>query len=183
MSSTYFKPASALLRKKRTKALTKLNFTPVVVSEGVEPEEPNSVSSPKVLLLTTKKRSESTEMSAAHRTKLGSISEDQQLPDGNWSEIYRKKCIICFENMSDAVFMNCGHGGICNECATAIWKRADTCHCCRSAIDHILRIEDTGKNTVSVISVTYAKTESPPASARRAEDPTTLTIESAITPV
>lgn len=83
---------------------------------------------------------------------------EKELPAGqNWAETCRKKCIVCFESRSDAVFMNCGHGGICSDCSTAIWKRADVCHCCRQPIDHILHIEDNGREEVKVVAVTYTQ--------------------------
>jgi len=142
VSSTYFKPA--LSRRRKGKAATRLNFAPVVESEGLEDREA-------VQIRGSKRRSES--VALKREAKEG----EEQLPVGNWAETYRKKCVICFDNQSDAVFMNCGHGGICTVCSTAIWKRADVCHCCRSPIDHILHIEDVGGNSVKVVAVTYVE--------------------------
>ncbi len=147
VSSTYFKPVSFPKRLKG-KAATKLNFAPVIESEGLE--EASGI----VGVQADKRRSESMEISR-REVKEG----ENQLPAGDWAEMCKKKCIICFESQSDAVFMNCGHGGICTDCSTAIWKRADVCHCCRNPIDHILHIEDTGPNAVKVVAVTYAKTD------------------------
>lgn len=147
VSSTYFKPA--LLKRRKGKAATKLNFEPVIESEGLE--EASGVE-----IQPEKRRSESMEI-GKREVREG----EEQLPEGNWAETCKKKCIVCFENLSDAVFMNCGHGGICSDCSSAIWKRADVCHCCRSPIDHILHIEDAGKNAVKVVAVTYAEERKP----------------------
>jgi hypothetical protein len=140
VSSTYFKPVSFPKRLKG-KAATKLNFAPVIESEGLK--EASGI----VGIQADKRRSESMEISK-REVKEG----ENQLPAGDWAEMCKKKCIICFESQSDAVFMNCGHGGICTDCSTAIWKRADVCHCCRNPIDHILHIEDTGPNAVNAVS-------------------------------
>lgn len=43
-------------------------------------------------------------------------------------------CIICFENIPDAVFMECGHGGICYECSLELWKTTGECYLCRNVI-------------------------------------------------
>lgn len=40
-------------------------------------------------------------------------------------------CVICFEKPPDAVFMNCGHGGLCYDCSLDIWKATMECHLCR----------------------------------------------------
>jgi hypothetical protein len=40
-------------------------------------------------------------------------------------------CLICFEQPPDAVFMDCGHGGICYQCSIDIWKTTGECHLCR----------------------------------------------------
>ena len=143
VSSTYFKPA--LPKRRKGKAATKLHFAPVSESEGLEERGAMETQY-------EKRRSESMAI-GKREVKEG----EEQLPVGNWAETYHKKCIICFENHSDAVFMNCGHGGICTDCSTTIWKRADMCHCCRSPIDHILHIEDVGGSSVKVVAVTYVQ--------------------------
>lgn len=40
-------------------------------------------------------------------------------------------CLICFDRAPDSVFMDCGHGGICYECALEIWKATAECYLCR----------------------------------------------------
>ena len=36
-----------------------------------------------------------------------------------------KTCLICFDKDSDAIFMDCGHGGVCYTCAMEIWKSSN----------------------------------------------------------
>eukprot|EP01016_Furgasonia_blochmanni_P006260 TRINITY_DN12507_c0_g1_i1.p1 TRINITY_DN12507_c0_g1~~TRINITY_DN12507_c0_g1_i1.p1 ORF type:complete len:472 (-),score=32.29 TRINITY_DN12507_c0_g1_i1:282-1697(-) len=55
--------------------------------------------------------------------------------DGN------NQCLVCFEKPPDAVFMECGHGGVCYECALEIWKKTEECYLCRGRIDHLLTID------------------------------------------
>lgn len=40
-------------------------------------------------------------------------------------------CTVCFEKPPDAVFMPCGHGGICYECSIEVWKKTLECYLCR----------------------------------------------------
>lgn len=100
-------------------------------------------------LITSKQRSESMEPQAPR------ISESSQSSDGS------RQCVICCEFPANAVVMQCGHGGLCLACATAMWKRAEVCHFCRQKIDNIVHVQPTSKTTVSVVSVTYTKSDCP----------------------
>lgn len=40
-------------------------------------------------------------------------------------------CLICYEKQPDAVLMECGHGGLCYDCAIDIWKKNGECYLCR----------------------------------------------------
>ena len=44
------------------------------------------------------------------------------------------KCSICMENDANAVVMECGHGGICFECALVILDSTAVCHFCREVL-------------------------------------------------
>lgn len=48
-------------------------------------------------------------------------------------EAIQKECLICLENKADAVILNCGHGGICFDCASKIVldQIGARCHLCR----------------------------------------------------
>lgn len=43
-------------------------------------------------------------------------------------------CQVCFNNKADSVYMECGHGGVCYDCATSMWKNNEECYLCRSVI-------------------------------------------------
>ena len=49
-------------------------------------------------------------------------------------------CTICYDTAPNAVFMDCGHGGICYECALESWKKNDNCILCRQRINKVLKI-------------------------------------------
>ena len=50
-------------------------------------------------------------------------------------------CIICYSNRGDVCLMNCGHGGICFDCAsTVVTERSKLCPVCRSEITQILHV-------------------------------------------
>jgi len=41
-------------------------------------------------------------------------------------------CLICFGKTPDAIFMPCGHGGVCYDCALSAYKKkTPTCYICR----------------------------------------------------
>lgn len=40
-------------------------------------------------------------------------------------------CTVCYSREPNTVFMPCGHGGICDECAVGIFEKADHCPFCR----------------------------------------------------
>ncbi|CAD8195153.1 unnamed protein product [Paramecium pentaurelia] len=50
-------------------------------------------------------------------------------------------CIVCYERGPNAVFMNCGHGGTCYQCAIDIWKQKTECYLCRDKIVYILKVD------------------------------------------
>ena len=47
-------------------------------------------------------------------------------------------CLICFSNPPDSVIMDCGHGGICYDCAVEIWKKSNECYLCRNVLLNLL---------------------------------------------
>eukprot|EP00828_Plagiopyla_frontata_P030454 TRINITY_DN3966_c0_g1_i3.p2 TRINITY_DN3966_c0_g1~~TRINITY_DN3966_c0_g1_i3.p2 ORF type:complete len:131 (+),score=13.63 TRINITY_DN3966_c0_g1_i3:3-395(+) len=66
------------------------------------------------------------------------------------SDVYKRQiqqnaqCLICFDKYPDAVLMECGHGGVCRECAEDIWKKSSECYLCRQKITSILILDLTG---------------------------------------
>ena len=65
-------------------------------------------------------------------------------------------CNMCYDRFSNAVIMECGHGGICYECSLELWKSTGACHMCRSPISQVLQIEVNPSKTVKVCSTTRA---------------------------
>jgi hypothetical protein len=51
-----------------------------------------------------------------------------------------EQCFLCCEKYANAVIMNCGHGGICFDCALNMQKEAKSCFLCRGEIEKILKI-------------------------------------------
>lgn len=54
-------------------------------------------------------------------------------------------CNVCFGRDADAIFMDCGHGGLCMQCAYDIWKSSDECYMCRETIDYLVRYDNRDK--------------------------------------
>ena len=67
-------------------------------------------------------------------------------------------CSVCFANEPDSVFMRCGHGGVCYQCAIDIWKSTGECYLCRDEIEQILQVEaqqnEQGEQYLKVIAST-----------------------------
>jgi len=49
-------------------------------------------------------------------------------------------CYICVEKTPNAIVMNCGHGGMCYECAIESWRKGNKCVMCRREVDKILKV-------------------------------------------
>ncbi|CAD8106927.1 unnamed protein product [Paramecium sonneborni] len=65
-----------------------------------------------------------------------SIIEDQQST--------QDKCLICYENQPNILFVPCRHGGICEKCAEDIVVKSNQCYLCRKNIKQILKINTEG---------------------------------------
>ncbi|KAL4474450.1 hypothetical protein ABPG72_007849 [Tetrahymena utriculariae] len=50
-------------------------------------------------------------------------------------------CLVCFDNQPDSVILECGHGGLCNQCALDIWKKTGECYLCRQTISKVVQID------------------------------------------
>ena len=61
-------------------------------------------------------------------------------------------CALCFDLPSDAVVMECGHGGICFRCGIKLMKMKENCPLCRNSVSLILKI-DMVKNYGSFIKI------------------------------
>ncbi|CAD8144791.1 unnamed protein product [Paramecium octaurelia] len=65
-------------------------------------------------------------------------------------------CCICYDSNPDALFMQCGHGGVCYHCALDMWKNKDECYLCRKKIDRVLQIQicENANNLYQVVGAT-----------------------------
>jgi len=54
----------------------------------------------------------------------------------------KDSCFVCESNEADAVVMECGHGGMCYECAMLGWQTSNKCHICRREIKSVLRVRN-----------------------------------------
>lgn len=50
-------------------------------------------------------------------------------------------CNVCFGKDADTIFMECGHGGLCLQCAYDILGTSDECYLCRENIDYMVRYD------------------------------------------
>ncbi|CAK58362.1 unnamed protein product (macronuclear) [Paramecium tetraurelia] len=71
-------------------------------------------------------------------------------------------CCICYDSNPDALFMQCGHGGVCYHCALDMWKNKDECYLCRKKIDRVLQIQicENSKNLYQVVGATQMNSSS-----------------------
>ncbi|CAK88075.1 unnamed protein product (macronuclear) [Paramecium tetraurelia] len=85
-----------------------------------------------------------------------SILHDKQDQPRSISLSSINQCCICFDNEPDALFMQCGHGGVCYHCALDMWKNKDECYLCRKKIERVLQIQvcDNEKNIYQVVGAT-----------------------------
>jgi len=70
--------------------------------------------------------------------------EDEQVGESSPED---KNCVICCDKKADAVFMECGHGGVCYHCALEVLKKEGKCYLCRKEIQKLLKLNDTTYNT------------------------------------
>ncbi|CAD8082393.1 unnamed protein product [Paramecium sonneborni] len=73
----------------------------------------------------------------------------------NFPHDSNSKCIICCEKSSNAILMNCCHGGICYQCAVQLAQKQKECFLCRQIISTIYEIDEKDVSTLKrVISKT-----------------------------
>lgn len=64
-----------------------------------------------------------------------------------------KMCNICCENKQNSVFRECGHGGICFQCATTVLASSAQCSLCRCPISQVLKIKKCSENEFNVVGM------------------------------
>ncbi|CAD8064117.1 unnamed protein product [Paramecium primaurelia] len=63
------------------------------------------------------------------------------------------QCFNCYQNESCAVYMPCGHGGLCIKCATEWFNEKQECLICRKPVESVVQISQSEQNKVQVIDV------------------------------
>ena len=49
-------------------------------------------------------------------------------------------CMVCLEQAPNAILLECGHSGLCIECANVLWAQARRCPLCRQGFAAVMRI-------------------------------------------
>ena len=96
----------------------------------------------------------------------GTPNKSHQTSNSKMNESMANLCSVCFANEPDSVYMKCGHGGVCYECAIDIWKKSSECYLCREEIEQILQVEpqkdEKGNEYLKVIASTQLVDEDEP---------------------
>ena len=144
LSSSYFQPASTVPvpvhPPKRRAASGQKTFMD-------EEEEPS--------ITTTHRRYQSSALQPVASPKVQLVRRPSNYAYSGDST-GEKVCDMCCENVSNAVIMECGHGGLCYDCSLVLWKATAACHMCRNPISQVLQIQNDPGNVVKVISTTRA---------------------------
>ena len=61
-----------------------------------------------------------------------SITINSQKIKENLNDTLGDFCVVCCEKHASSVFMPCGHGGICDDCAIDIFQKKNKCHLCQT---------------------------------------------------
>ncbi|CAK89056.1 unnamed protein product (macronuclear) [Paramecium tetraurelia] len=106
-----------------------------IVIDKQPPNALNKTTSNELKFQIDKKRCNSHLVTIAHDDSIQ--NKKQEMSMSQTSNI----CIVCYERGPNAVFMNCGHGGTCYQCAIDIWKQKTVCYLCRNKIEYILKVD------------------------------------------
>lgn len=84
--------------------------------------------------------------SVSARIRFEKVDESIKLPSFNPEERLNEStgniCVVCCDKNASSVFMPCGHGGICDDCALDIFQKTSMCHLCLT-VSHFHLINDT----------------------------------------
>ena len=94
----------------------------------------------------------SVELSAPHLKPQFSFNDLDNIKMLDLSPLKRSKseeeddtCYVCCTNTANAIMMNCGHAGVCYECAEMLIKKEKGCTECRGKIEAIYKIDPNPK--------------------------------------
>ena len=94
-----------------------------------------------------------TEEMMMHRNKLlskgnGNENSTELAPSQQKEE---SLCYICEDNVSNAILTECGHGGVCYECAVRSIEQKNECMGCRKPAKSIYRIDSYSRSEAEII--------------------------------
>ncbi|CAK78212.1 unnamed protein product (macronuclear) [Paramecium tetraurelia] len=64
-----------------------------------------------------------------------------------------QNCFNCYQNESCAVYMPCGHGGLCIKCATEWFAEKQECLICRKPVEQVVKVIESNSNRVQIVDV------------------------------
>ena len=73
------------------------------------------------------------------------------------AQVEDNMCYICYNASANALLMNCGHGGICYECAVAMVKKKNECMECRGEVEMIVKVDPNPKMSDIIKGVEFSK--------------------------
>ncbi|CAG9310228.1 unnamed protein product [Blepharisma stoltei] len=146
-TSTYFQPAEhpielSKLKHVRTRSAKFDNINSDICFQNLENNR--------------HKRAASTNVKDIKKITLGKENSGLIPRHSSDMSFANKTCVMCCENLCNAVLMDCGHGGLCYECSLKLWKNQGICHMCRNEINQVLQIEIEPSKVLKVLSTTRA---------------------------
>lgn len=76
-------------------------------------------------------------------TSRGDVHNGRVLADGvEQSIVPGDNCTLCVSAFAGAVFLPCGHGGVCLHCAMTVYVRNGGCPTCRRVLTGVAKIEN-----------------------------------------
>ena len=60
-------------------------------------------------------------------------------------------CSVCMESSGDCIFLNCGHGGFCESCASQLVVKFGDCSSCRTPITSLYRLVEISRSTATAV--------------------------------
>jgi hypothetical protein len=145
-------PSQALHMKKIIRAI-KLPPRALVrlSSTYFQPASPKQA--PKVVRTMSHDVKENITRENVHFRSLSSLPKENSLAYRHSADLsfVDKKCSICWSEECNSVFLECGHGGICHNCANLLMKQKRQCHMCRSPIAQVVKIKVEPGKVLNVI--------------------------------
>ena len=71
-----------------------------------------------------------------------SAAEYSHTEDGN-------NCLVCLDLPANAILLECGHSGVCVDCASVLWLQSRRCPVCRKGFAAVMRIVNRQGSSVS----------------------------------